>query len=158
MLASVATSCGGGKSATTDTRSLNVQPRHPQPASSIRITFPTPYAVGDLTARGAQVRTESGPRTAQSYDNYHVIFSGAGGRDCQGRFNFAVGYLTEKKRTKTRTVVIKRPGLQFPPRANQNWCPGRYTGHVEYRQPDRNPPIPFERLGGFSFEIPNRPN
>jgi hypothetical protein len=97
--------------------------------------------------------TQAGPRTAQSYDNYHVIFSGPGGRDCRGRFSFTLGYLTDEQRTKTRTVVIKRPGLQIPSHANENWCPGRYTGHVEYRQPDRDPPIPFEPLGKFSFVV-----
>jgi hypothetical protein len=89
-----------------------------------------------------------GARTAQSYDNYHVIFTGPGGRDCRGRFHFAVGYLTKRQRKPTRTVVI-----QAPNGSNPNWCPGRYAGHVDYRQPDRSPGIPFERLGSFSFVV-----
>jgi hypothetical protein len=169
-VALAAAGCGGGDSLSTNTDSsrasekstggltsaatINVRPRYPLPAaSSIRITFPTPYAIGDLTTNSARASTETGPSTAQSYDNYHVIFSGPGGSGCQGRFNFTLGYLTEERRTKTRTVVIKRSGLQIPSRASHKWCPGRYTGHVEYRQPDRDPPIPFEWLGRFSFVV-----
>lgn len=120
-----------------------VSPRPAHPSDAIRITFPTPYSVGDVPRYG--------DRPAQTVDNYHVIFRGPGGRDCRpGGFRFAVGYLTEKRRQPRRTVVVKRPGLQSPARHNENWCLGRFSGHVEYRQPDQRP---FERLGTFAFTV-----
>lgn len=66
---------------------------------------------------------------------------------------FAVGYLTGEQRASTRTVLVRRPGLQTPRQRNANWCPGRYAGYVEYRQPDRTPGIPFERLGALGFVV-----
>lgn len=137
-----ATKTSEPRSAPPDT-TITVLPEHPSPTDGIRITFPTPYAIGDLPRYGG--------RPAQSFDNYHVIFRGPGGRDCRpSGFRFALGYPTAKRPRPTRTVVIQRPGLQTRTRKRQNWCPGRYSGHVEYRQPDQRP---FERLGRFSFSV-----
>ena len=122
---------------------ITVSPEPARPTDALRIMFPTPYAIGDVPRYG--------DRPAESFDNYHVIFSGPGGRHCRsGGFRFALGYLTEKRPRPSRTVVIKRPGLQSRSRDQQNWCSGRYSGHVEYRQPDQPP---FERLGAFSFSV-----
>jgi len=148
--------CGGGAGPSNEnggsqSTEVSVRPRQPTPTSAVRITFSTPYAIGDRTTNGRRVRTKVGPRTAQSYDNYHVIIRGPDGLNCRGRL--AVGYLTEKDRRTTRRVVIGPRTVAIGRRADQNWCPGRYRGHVEYRQPDRRPPIPFERLGTFSFVV-----
>lgn len=88
-----------------------------------------------------------------------MLLEGPGGRDCRDRYNFAGGYLTEKRRTRTRTrtVAIGRPGSSLHRSTdNEDWCPGRYNGYVEYRQPDRDPTIPFEQLGRFFFTVGDR--
>lgn len=176
-VAVIAAGCGAGQGAMSDAKrpppgspgernppgssaerpAIEVAPETPRPRDSIRITFATPYVIGDMTRNGKRAGEQDvGPSTAQSYDNYHVIFSGPGGRACKSVLHFALGYLTERRRIATRTVVIKRPGRQAPRRVNTNWCPGRYAGHVEYRQPDRSPGIPAERLGTFSFAVEAR--
>ena len=134
---------------------VTVAPERPRPRDALHITFPTPYALGDMTRNGRLAGEQNfGPRRAQSYDNYHVVFTGPGRPDCGGRLNFALGYSTARRRTRTRTVVIRRRDMPNRDGANPNWCPGRYSGHVEYRQPDRSPGIPFERLGSFAFIVP----
>jgi hypothetical protein len=116
------------------------------PSEPLHVTFSTPWAIGDRP---------QGKRVVMA-DNYHVIFHGPGGRDCSGRLDFALGYLARHKRAATRMVRI-------PPRREENavkparsWCLGRYSGHVEFRQPDRSPPLPFPRLGGFTFRVAPR--
>lgn len=145
-LAVTAAACGGAGTASgtrAERQAIRVAPERPTPREAVRITFPTPYSIGDTTRNGERAgELDYGPRTAQSYDNYHVIFSRTGGRDCSGRVHFAQGYATERRRATSRTVVIER-----------HWCSGRYTGHVEYRQPERSPGIPFEWLGTFSFTV-----
>jgi hypothetical protein len=124
------------------------------PGEPLRLTFPTPYAIGDETRNGRRVRTR--PKRAGGYDNYHVILRGPGGTDCRGRLDYALGHATEERRTEERTIVIRprRLGLGGPrDKGPPLWCPGAYRGHVEYRQPEREPPIPFERLGEFAFSV-----
>lgn len=109
--------------------------------------FPTPYAIGDETENGKKHPQRFGPETAQSYDNYHVVVTGPAGPRCDRKRRFGVGYLTEERRRPERTVTVRPP---FP-RNDPRWCPGHHLGTVSYYQPDRNPGIPPERLGKFSF-------
>lgn len=133
----------GSTSSLGDRRSVRVEPERAGLRAGISLTFPTPYSLGDQTRNGVRAgELEVGPRKAQSYDNYHVIYEGPRGRGCS--YRSAKGYPTGASRTRTRTILIT-------PR--QRWCPGRYLGRVEYRQPDRAPAIPFEILGWFSFVI-----
>jgi hypothetical protein len=135
--------------------SVTVHPERIGPKDSIELTFPTPYVVGDMTRNGKKAgRQEVGPRTAQAYDNYHVVARGPGKRSCEGEFKFGFGYTTLEKRAKTRTVTIKWPGATTPAAGRpKHWCPGRYTGYVAYFQPDRSPGIPPERFGEFAFTV-----
>jgi hypothetical protein len=153
-LLTVGAGCGGDDAPTPPAAprerppAIEVSPAAPHPSSAIRITFPTPYAIGDTTRNGAK---GGSPRTAESFDNYHVIFVGPRGPRCRGTFRG--GYLTERLRTRRRSVVIDPQRIAPPRSSTTRWCPGGYSGHVEFRQPDRSPPIPFERLGGFSFRV-----
>jgi hypothetical protein len=154
--------CGGGGDAGTTARrdaatvttrpDIAVRPAHPRTGDTLRVTFPTPYAVGDITHNGAQAADPELGR-AQSFDNYHLIFGGPGGRDCLGRYRFRLGYPAVRARARMRTVDVPPPGRQVPRRANARWCPGSYEGRVEFRQPERDPPIPFERLGTLRFVV-----
>jgi hypothetical protein len=141
--------CGaenGGDEKKDSAAPVTAEPEVIGPTDSVALTFPTPYVIGDSTRNGATARKlEVGPRTAQSYDNYHMVASGPGGRGCDGVRRFAGGYGTWSRRRPSQTVTIR------PPR--RGWCPGRYSGTVDYRQPDRQPPIPFEILGRFSFTV-----
>jgi hypothetical protein len=123
------------------------------PADTLHVIFPTPYSTGDATRLGRRARPRFGPATAQSYDNYHVIFDGPGGRACGERLHFAVGYETRRQRTRERAVTIRPTRYSRTAASAATWCPGRYHGHVEYRQPDRQPRIPFEPLGRFAFRV-----
>lgn len=115
--------------------------------NDIVIRFPTPYAIGDQTRHGSRVRPTTGPATAESYDNYHVLLDGPRGRGCRSRFR--LGYLTERRRRAARTVHVRIDDGH----SRRPWCAGRWRGRVEYRQPDRVPVIPPETLGVFAFEI-----
>jgi hypothetical protein len=144
--------CGGGE----DGNQPPVRPHSDRlaPAEPLRLTFPTPYAIGDQTRNGRRVQTR--PKRAAGYDNYHVILTGPGGVDCRGRLEYASGEATSTARAEERTVVIRprRLGVAGPrDKGPALWCRGEFRGRVEYRQPERTPPIPFERLGEFSFSV-----
>jgi hypothetical protein len=121
---------------------------------SLHITFPTPWAIGDHPAYARHRRPHPLPFIrVVAADNYHVLFAGPGGEHCTDRLHFELGWSARRRRAATRTVAI-------PPRRDENavrparsWCPGRYAGHVEFRQPDRSPPLPFPRLGRFAFRV-----
>lgn len=110
-----------------------------------RLTFPTPYVIGDMTRNGRKADGVPGDlRTAHSYDNYHVLLTGPAGSHCRHhRVAAGYGFLTTERRAPGRTVRFHVPR-----------CPGRYTGTVEYFQPDRQPPIEHELLGRFVFTSP----
>ena len=150
--------CGCGQDERTSphgfqSRLVTVSPIHAAPEDPLHITFRTPYKIGDTTANGSKVRTQFGARTAQSYDNYHLLIYGPGGQRCHARLRFELGFLTEERPRRSRSIVVGP--LRFGaarPRA-RTWCAGKYSGRVEYRQPDRTPPIPFEQLGSFRFSV-----
>jgi hypothetical protein len=159
FIAALVLACGCGKSSGTappreaSWTAVTISPARAAPAQAVRVTFPTPYKIGDTTKNGSRVHTRFGPSTAQSYDNYHVLIYGPSGRRCRGHLRFALGYLTARRSRRERTVTIGP--LRFGagrPRA-RTWCAGDFRGRVEYRQPDRRPPIPFEQLGNFGFSV-----
>jgi hypothetical protein len=127
-------------------------PAHVAPGTSVRITYPTPYALGDRPPAARTAKLRVGPPSVQSYDNYHVVFRGPGGSDCRGRLHFAVGYPVPHTQRRSASALV-RPTRRGTPSPRGLWCQGRFTGHVEFRQPDRDPAIPFERLGRFTFEV-----
>jgi hypothetical protein len=133
---------------------VRVSPRQASVDEAIRVTFPTPYALGDRTRNGRGVRTRFGPATAAGYDSYQVVFEGPGGKRCHGRLRYAAGSIPPpKRRSSSHTEIVEPRRLALGRRSPPRWCPGRFAGHVEFRQPERDPPIAFERLGGFSFEV-----
>jgi hypothetical protein len=135
-------SCGGsavGKPA----RPGVAVPARIAPSEPLHVTFPTPWAIGDRP---------QGKRVIAA-DNYHVLFTGPGGERCDKRLHFEGGWSVRRKRAHKRTVRIPPSRDKYGLKPARSWCPGRYAGHVEFRQPDRTPPLPFPSLGRFSFLV-----
>jgi hypothetical protein len=158
LFLAVVNGCGQGPHPAADRRvgqrsSVKVAQVHLAAREQLRVTFPTPYKVGDVTANGSKVATRLGPSSAQSYDNYHLVIDGPGGSSCKAPLRFKLGYLTEARGQASRTVVIGPVRFGAGQPRTRTWCAGTYEGYVEYRQPDRTPAIPFERLGSFSFSV-----
>jgi hypothetical protein len=148
-------SCGGSSAAVEHPARPQVTvPATLKASQPLHVTFPTPWAIGDRPAYARRRRPRPRPFIRViAADNYHVLFTGPGGKRCTERLHFELGWGALRRRAATRTVRIPPLRDEYAVKPAKSWCPGRYKGHVEFRQPDRSPPLPFPPLGSFSFRV-----
>lgn len=91
-------------------------------------------------------------------DNYHFIFSGAGGRRCRGKLNYALGQVPKDGARFVSARFLPGVGGSGERSDSLRWCKGNYRGRVEFR--DFRPPKPedttegvFKPVGRFSFSV-----
>jgi hypothetical protein len=144
ILLSLVTGCGGEDADSAGGTGSAVTARVER--NRVRVTYPTPYKIGDMTKFGRNAGDNwAGPRKAQPYDSYRVIFRGPGGVHCRADRARDYGFLVPKNLTATRSDSFGRPR-----------CPGRFRGIVALRQPER-PRVQQERLGSFEFTVAATP-
>jgi hypothetical protein len=66
--------------------------------------------------------------------NYHFILKGPGDPDCRGRRYSALGYDTPEGGYYVARYRPRRDPLD-PTTPPEDWCPGRFEGRVEIRDP-----------------------
>ena len=89
----------------------------------------------------------------QIKDRYWFIVRGPGGSQCNSSVSDRVG-ITPPRRAKT--VAVTLPGVRVigDPNDAGLWCPGTFSGRVEFRdwRPRRHRYV-VRRIGTFSFQV-----
>lgn len=101
--------------------------RRPLPAIVVHPARGTPRTTYVVKAR-AIVPLAGGGR------NYHFILKGPGDADCRGCRYSALGYTTAQGGYYVARYRPRRDPLD-PTTPREDWCPGRFEGRVELRDP-----------------------
>ena len=111
----------------------------------VRIT-PNPAHLRDAITFSWRTRY----RSDNSLDGYRVIFSGPGGPHCTHRTSFG-GYVGMQ----TAVTFSSRRDRNPPPQVQLSWCPGSYTGKVDFRDYPfgKTAPIIYRLVGKFRLVV-----
>ena len=84
------------------------------------------------------------------WENYHFIMKGPGKRNCRGRRFSSLGFETPEHGYYVARYLPRRDPLE-PSAPLVDWCPGRYRGRVELRNPSDL--TKTKVLGRFAFTV-----
>jgi hypothetical protein len=92
----------------------------------------------------------------QLRDRYWFVLHGPGGRHCETTVTDRVGITPPRRAT---TVAVDLPGVRVVNRREivpGPWCPGRFSGHVEFRdwRPHSRKYV-IRRIGTFAVSVEN---